>query len=90
MTRKYKPTSNPNWNYMEDVKETLTGIEKAIIAAKGQKHLAEKLGVSQQAISFFKSRGYVSPLRAQEIECIYGVNRFELINPKTARALNLI
>ena len=90
MGRKYKPTSNPNWNHIEDVKQVLTGIEKAIIAAKGQKNLADELGVSQQYISQVKEIGYVSPLRAQEIECIYGVDRVELINPKIARALNLI
>jgi hypothetical protein len=90
MSTKYTPSSNPCWMHYETVKENLNGIEKAILAAKGQKNLAKELGVSQQYISEARKKGYVSPLRAQEIECVYGVNRVELINPKIARALNLI
>ena len=90
MSTKYTPSNNPSWNYYETAKDKLNGIEKAILAAKGQKNLAIELGVSQQYISRARQQGYVSPLRAQEIECVYGVNRIELINPKIARALNLI
>jgi predicted transcriptional regulator len=86
MTKKY----NPTWKHMENVKENLNGIEKAIIAAKGQGKLAKQLGVSQQYIGHARTKGYVSPQRAKEIECLYGVNKVELINPKIARALDLI
>ena len=86
MTKKY----NPTWKDMESAKKNLNGIEKAIIAAKGQAKLAEQLGVTPQYIGHARKTGYVSPLRAQEIECIYGINRAELVNPKIARALNLI
>lgn len=69
--------------------KNLTGIEKAIEAAGSNRKLAAMLGVSHQYIHRAKKLGYVSALRAKEIECLYGINRNELINPKIARALNL-
>jgi hypothetical protein len=60
----------------------MTGMEKAIKAAGGQVALAEQLGVSQQAISLWKRRGYAPISRLTEIECQYGVRSLELINPR--------
>ncbi|KAA3649378.1 MAG: helix-turn-helix domain-containing protein [Proteobacteria bacterium] len=57
------------------------GIDKAVEAAGSQQALADALGVSQQRVSQWVVRGYVSPRRAQEIEIQYGVPRRELVNP---------
>jgi len=57
------------------------GIIRAIEAAGSQKKLAERLGVTQQFISFAKLRGWVSPRRAAQIEEITGIDRWELLQP---------
>jgi len=63
------------------------GIEQAILASGSQKKLAEKLGVTQQFISFAKQRGWVSPDRAKQIETITGIDRWTLIEPRIADTL---
>ncbi|NYT44587.1 helix-turn-helix domain-containing protein [Alcaligenaceae bacterium] len=62
-------------------------VEAAVVAAKGQTLLAAHLGVSQQAISKWLRRGWVSPTRAQEIEALYGIPRKKLMNPKLVALL---
>lgn len=59
----------------------MTGIQKAVDAAKTQQALADQLGVSQQMISKWVKRGYAPAERAVEIEAQYGVSRSELIKP---------
>ncbi len=68
---------------MENEKE-VTGIERAIVAAGGQRKLADALGVTQQAVSGWLISGYVPLDRAREIETQFGVNRMALINPRIA------
>lgn len=60
----------------------MTGIEKAIKEAGGQVELAMNLGVSQQAISLWKRKGYVPIDRIVEISSQYGVPEIELLNKK--------
>lgn len=67
--------------------ESMTGIEEAVKAAGGQAELAAKLGVTQQAISAWKVRGWVPLGRAVEIEQVTGVARGRLVNP---RVLDLV
>ncbi len=57
------------------------GIDRAVDAAGSQGAMAVALGVSQQRVSQWVARGYVSPRRAQEIEIQFGVPRRELVNP---------
>lgn len=64
-----------------------TGVLDAVMAAGSQEKLAEKLGVTQQAVSKWLRRGYVPLKRAPEIEAQYGVPRARLINP---RVLDLV
>jgi DNA-binding transcriptional regulator YdaS (Cro superfamily) len=60
----------------------MTGIEQAIHAAGSQKRLAERLGCSQQNISFWLRQGYCPPERVVEVEQATGIDRALLINPK--------
>ncbi|WP_443696452.1 transcriptional regulator [Pseudomonas sp.] len=66
---------------------TTTGIMDAVLAAGGKKgmgqsKLARALGVTPQAVSLWVSQGYVPVDRIVEIESLYGVPRYKLINPK--------
>lgn len=57
-------------------------VEDAVRTAGTQAKLARALGVSQQAVSMWLRRGWVSPTRAREIEALYGIERQKLIDPK--------
>ena len=62
-----------------------SGIEKAIKAAGSETNLAIMLGVSQQAVSKWRKRGYV-PLRpvdrATQIANNIKIDRRELLDPE--------
>ena len=60
----------------------MSGISEAIEAADGQVKLAKLLGVSQQAVSGWKRRGWVPASRSAEIEQQTGVPRQRLVNPR--------
>jgi DNA-binding transcriptional regulator YdaS (Cro superfamily) len=67
------------------------GIDKAIVAAGSETALAEMLGVSQQAVSKWKKRGFVpiKPVdRASQINNATGVERRELIDPALLEAVD--
>lgn len=68
---------------------TSNGVADAIKAAGSQEKLAEKLGVSQQAISVWLRRGWVPLRRAQEIEALFGVARHRVLNPRIADLVDL-
>lgn len=67
----------------------LKGIAEAVALAGNQTRLAERLGVTQQAISGWLRRGWVPLRRAQEIEAVTGVARARLINPRIADYVDL-
>jgi DNA-binding transcriptional regulator YdaS (Cro superfamily) len=69
---------------MQDTLGT-TGIYDAVLAAGGQKQLADQLGVTQQLISQWIRRGFVSLNHVTELESRYGIPRARLINPKYLR-----
>lgn len=58
------------------------GVSKAIEVAGGATALAAQLGVSHQFIFKCKRRGYFPPLRAVEIEQLYGIPRRELVSQR--------
>ena len=66
-----------------------SGIRRAVKLAGNQKKLAEELGVSQQYVSLAVRQGFIAPSRAMEIEALYGIPRYELIDPRLARVLDL-
>jgi transcriptional regulator with XRE-family HTH domain len=66
-----------------------TGIAEALAQAGNQAQLAEKLGVSQQAISIWLRRGWVPVRRALEIEAQFGIPRSRLISPRLADLVDL-
>ena len=61
---------------------TETGIDRAIKKAGGQAVIARTLGVTQQAVSYWKRTGYAPLLRAVEMEMHYGIPRSQLISPR--------
>lgn len=67
--------------------EQLTGIEDAITAAGTQQRLADRLGVTQQAVNKWCQRGWVPLERAAEIEAHFHIPRSRLANPKIVSLL---
>jgi DNA-binding transcriptional regulator YdaS (Cro superfamily) len=64
-----------------------SGILDAVVRAGSLPRLADKLGVSYQAVQQWVKTGYVPLARIPEIESLYGVSRADLMNPKYAAAL---
>jgi len=56
-------------------------VDAAIAAVGSQTKLAALLGVKQQAISIWRTRGWVPVQRAREIEQHTGVDRVLLVKP---------
>jgi len=73
----------------------MTGIQRAVLAAGGQRALAERLRStidgydcpSQQAISLWVRRGYVPNSRVAEIAAATGIDPQSLLAPELRQAL---
>ena len=65
-----------------------SGIELAVEAATSQEALAQKLGVSQQAVSEWVRRGWVPLRRAVEIEMLLAIPRVKLVNPRVLEMID--
>lgn len=63
------------------------GVKQAAYAAGSQAKLARALGVTEQAIHNWVTRGWVPLRRAQEIEALFGVPRGLTINPRIKNLL---
>ena len=66
-----------------------SGIADALKQAGNQVALAERLGVSPQAVSIWLRRGWVPVRRALEIEAQFGIPRARLISPRLADLVDL-
>lgn len=64
-----------------------SGILDTVVRAGSLDDVAEKLGVTYQAVQHWLKLGYVPLGRIPEIESTYGVPRKDLMNPKYAAAL---
>jgi len=62
----------------------MTGIQRAIDIAGGANPLAEKLGVSHQAVYVWLRKGWVPAQRALEIEKMFEIPRADLFKPELA------
>lgn len=62
-----------------------TGLYKAVEAAGGVSALARQLRISRQALYVWLKRGYTPPIRAIELEELYGIPRSELMDPVLMR-----
>lgn len=62
-----------------------SGIEQAIDKAGGQADLAKALGVTQQVVSEWKTRGYAPTKHVIAIERLTGVARRSLCDPELLR-----
>lgn len=58
-----------------------SGIDRAVASAGDTASLAERLGVTRQAVCSWIKRGWVPHKRALEIEALYGVPRVDLLKP---------
>jgi DNA-binding transcriptional regulator YdaS (Cro superfamily) len=67
----------------------MTGIQEACDKLEGQNILAERLGVSAQAVSSWVIRGYVPLERVPEVAELTGVERVRLCDPRIRDALQL-
>ena len=76
---------------LKDIFDKLRAPISPIMAAArmygGQAEFAKAMGVTQQAVSQWASRGWVSIERAVEIEALTGIPRIALINPDVAKRL---
>ena len=63
------------------------GIDRAIMQAGGQRKLAERLGITQQTISYWRKKGGVPINRVAEVEAVTGVERDQLLPAMVLDAL---
>lgn len=64
-----------------------TGIDEVVALAGSQQAVADKCGVSQQAVQQWVARGFVPLGRAVELEAQYGVSRERLVDPRVVGLL---
>lgn len=67
-----------------------TALDRAAELAGSWFALAQKLGVTHQAIYTWKKAGYVPANRALQIEIFYGIPARELVKPSLLEMASLI
>lgn len=63
---------------MSDENAPATALDRAIKQAGHQAALAEKIGVTQQTISYWRSKGRIPAEKVVEVEAATGISRHEL------------
>lgn len=66
----------------------LAALQSAIDRAGGLITFCEQMGVSHQAVTAWRKRGYLPPQRALDAEVKFGVNRIELVREDVAALLS--
>ena len=72
---------------MADIVENLfdTGMYHVVEKANGVSAVAKQLNVSRQVVYIWLRRGYAPPIRAIQLEELYGIPRTELMDPVLLR-----
>lgn len=68
--------------------QRLAAINTAIERGGGIVRFSKALGVTHQAVYFWKRKGYVPLDKAIGIECLVGTPREDLIDPKLLQLIN--
>lgn len=67
--------------------QRLTSINEAIALGGGILSFSRALGVSHQAVTGWRKRGYIPLSRALRVEQLFGVSRAAIVAPEIAAAL---
>lgn len=65
-------------------KNNEAGVKKAIAACGGRGGMAERFGVSRQAVQEYIRQGYLPPSRALDIHQTFDIPLSELVKPSLA------
>lgn len=71
---------------MTTKEERRHAIDSAVKRAGGLNKFAAALGISNQAVTAWRRRGFVPFERATTVEYLYGVSRVAMMLPETAAA----
>lgn len=80
------------YNTLKDIwwarMQKMTGIEVAVELAGNKNMLAFMLDVTRRSIDLWIDRGWVPPLRAMQIEKLFGISSSKLLKPEFAIILD--
>lgn len=80
------------YNTLKDIwwarMQEMSGIEVAVELAGNKNMLAFMLDVRRQSIDLWIDRGWVPPLRAMQIEKLFGISSSKLLKPEFAIILD--
>ena len=72
---------------MSTKEDRVAAIDEAVKRGGGIVAFSRRMGVTHQAIYNWRNRGWAPLQRAIAIEAIFGINRYETMDPSAARAL---
>jgi transposase-like protein len=72
---------------MSTKEDRVAAIDEAVKRGGGIVAFSRRMGVTHQAIYNWRNRGWAPLQRAIAIEAIFGINRYETMEPSAARAL---
>jgi len=68
--------------------ERVAAIDEAIKRGGGIIAFSKAMGVTHQAVYNWRNRGWAPLERAIAMEAVFGINRYETMEPNTARVLS--
>jgi transposase-like protein len=72
---------------MSTKEDRVAAIDEAVRRGGGIVAFSRRMGVTHQAIYNWRNRGWAPLQRAIAIEAIFGINRYETMDPSAARVL---